>query len=710
VIRTRLDRLDRDARDLLRAASVVGLEFTSAVLAAVAPPDLDVAGSLAALKERGLIRQTRVIPEPAYRFQHALTQEVAYDSLLQRQRQILHGQVGRAIESIHEHHLQDQFGILARHFAEAEDWSKAVEYGHRFARRAWQLSQFDDARSALDLTMEWIGKLPDEEGRPLLIRLLFDKQQVCEVLGDRAQQEDAIDRLLAILEPMGDPPELIAAYARQAEMLAGAGRFGEGEQMLDRALALSRRLGDRSGERDTERSLSFLCWLQGRSEDALAAADRALALDRAAGDPDRIVGDLTNRGAILRSLRRFDEAIATLEEALRLAAPDTGLGDLSRHVETLYVLHTVYRDMGDLEGAEPHLARALEIAGEDRFRVQLPFPMSAMANLFLERGEIDRAIDMFRRGIELNRQSRYAFGLAHNLRALGEVLLGLGRSDEALPYLREAADLARRLVDRSSEAAILARTAPVLEERGQSDEAAQAWQRLLDLTRDRGDEAVMTGALKGLARVAESAGHADRALRFLREALPHTRDALRGDLLNEIGVREWKRGNYEAALETFREAHDVFEPLGHAASAGLMINSIGACLLKLERWDEARHALEAGVRAHAAAGEPLLEGHALALLGDVAMAQADAVRAVDCYEQSLAVRRRIDDRRGAAWMHVSLARALAPRDAARADAEATRALALAEDLGDADILAAARAWQLAGEQTTESTSHMADED
>ena len=170
-------------------------------------------------------------------------------------------------------------------------------------------------------------------------------------------------------------------------------------------------------------------------------------------------------------------------------------------------------------------------------------------------------------------------------------------------------------------------------------------------------------------------------------------NARRGDVLNEIGVREWKRGHYEVALATFRDAHDLFEALGHAASAGLMSNSIGACLLKIGRLDEARTTLDAAVRTHAAGGEPLLEGHALALLGDVAVAQADIPRAASCYERSLAVRRRIDDRRGAAWMHLSLARALAPLDASRADAEAAHALALAEDLGDADILAAARAWR-----------------
>jgi hypothetical protein len=120
--------------------------------------------------------------------------------------------------------LHEQFGILARHFAEAEHWPKAVEYGRKSARRARLLGQFDDARAALDLTMEWTGRLPDVRARHQpLIELLIEKEQVCEVLGDRAQQQATLDRLLATLEPDGDRPELIVAHTRQAELLGRQG-------------------------------------------------------------------------------------------------------------------------------------------------------------------------------------------------------------------------------------------------------------------------------------------------------------------------------------------------------------------------------------------------------------------------------------------------------------------------------------------------------
>lgn len=688
VIRARLDRLDRDALDLVRRASVVGREFTTSILAAVAGDELDVPAGITALKERGLVRQTAVVPEPAYRFQHVLTQEVAYDSLLQRQRQLLHGQVGAAIEAVYAAHLHEQYGILARHFAEAEHWPKAVEYGRRFARRTRQLSQFDDARAALDLTLDWTVRLPDEPERDRqLVDLLFEKEQVCEVLGDRAGQQDTIDRLLTILEPGGDQPKLIAAYARQAELLAGARRFAEGERLLDRALAMSRRLGDRNGERDTLRSLSFVLWLQQRGVEALDAVDRALVLDREDGDVARVAGDLTNRGAILRSLGRFDEAISVAQEAVRLTGADGE--DQSRLVEALYVLHTIHREMGDLAAAEPFLARALEIAGEDRFRVQMPFPTSAMANLLIERGEIERALDLYRRAVDIGRQSRYAFGLVHSLRGLADVLVGTGRVDEALPYLRETADLARRLADRDAETAVLAQTAPLLEHRGQNEEAAQGWQRLLDLTRDEEGRPETVRALMGLSRAAERAGHIDRAIRFLREAVPRCDEDARGALLNEIGIREWKRGQFGPALDTFREALAIFERIGEAEHAGLMMNSIGACLLRLDRAADAESTLEDAVRAHAARGHPVLEGHALALLGDAARAQGNTGRATASYAQSLALRQTLGDRLGEGWMRQHLAEAYREAgDEDRAREEAALAAAIGRELGNEELAAA----------------------
>jgi tetratricopeptide (TPR) repeat protein len=396
----------------------------------------------------------------------------------------------------------------------------------------------------------------------------------------------------------------------------------------------------------------------------------------------RIAGDLTNRGAILRSLGRFEEAIADLEEAVRL----TESIDPGRRTEALYVLHTVHRARGDEEAAERYLERVLEISGDARLRVQMPFPMSAMANLLVARGETVRAIELFERAIEIGRQSRYAFGLAHCLRGLGELLVRAGRPDEALPHLREAADLARRLVDRDAEIALLEQTASILAAKGQHRDAADCWERLLELTRENGPLQIAARALRGLAACAEQAGHVDAAVRWMREVLPLCDGVERGNLLNEIGIREWSRGRVDRALDAFREALALFERLSQPTPAGLMLNSIGSCLLRLERLDEADEVLRRATDVTSSSGQLLLEGHALGLRGDVALARGDPRAARGFYERSLALRQRSGDRRGEGWMSHHLARACrAAGDLDLARDHASRSAAIAEQIRDGEL-------------------------
>ncbi|HET7188423.1 MAG TPA: AAA family ATPase, partial [Gemmatimonadaceae bacterium] len=109
VIRARLDRLHRDAREVLRLASVVGREFTRRILELTMPNEGRLPNALEALKVAGLIQQTHVVPEAAYRFKHVLTQEVAYDGLLEHRRRELHGRVGAAIESLYQDRLDEHF-------------------------------------------------------------------------------------------------------------------------------------------------------------------------------------------------------------------------------------------------------------------------------------------------------------------------------------------------------------------------------------------------------------------------------------------------------------------------------------------------------------------------------------------------------------------------------------------------------------------------
>jgi hypothetical protein len=176
VLKSRLDRLDPEAREVLRCAAVIGRQFGLELLSRVVPSRPRVQGALDTLRSAGLIQRTGLVPEPTYRFKHALTLDVTYESLLERQKKERHAVVGSAIEDLHAERLEEQSAQLALHFAMAEDWDKAIHYGLLAAKRAAGLWRLPETVEMLVRTRGWIERSGKDsaERNSLLVPLLLE--------------------------------------------------------------------------------------------------------------------------------------------------------------------------------------------------------------------------------------------------------------------------------------------------------------------------------------------------------------------------------------------------------------------------------------------------------------------------------------------------------------------------------------------------------
>jgi tetratricopeptide (TPR) repeat protein len=154
VLAARIDRLDDGPKWALQCGAVLGREFTKTLLEMLVGGE--VGAQLQELKRSELLFERRA-PERAFVFKHALTQAVAYDGLLESRRRELHGHAGRAIERLAADRLDDQYELLAYHFARSDDREKAAEYlilaNRKAAARnamAEAISYFYDAVAVLE--------------------------------------------------------------------------------------------------------------------------------------------------------------------------------------------------------------------------------------------------------------------------------------------------------------------------------------------------------------------------------------------------------------------------------------------------------------------------------------------------------------------------------------------------------------------------------
>src|SRR5262245_28949346 len=98
-----IDRLLPKAKRLLQVAAVIGMDVAFLLLQAIAEqPEELLQQSLTHLQATEFLYETRLFPEPEYTSKHALTHEVAYNSLLLEQRRVLHARIIEALSGVYD--------------------------------------------------------------------------------------------------------------------------------------------------------------------------------------------------------------------------------------------------------------------------------------------------------------------------------------------------------------------------------------------------------------------------------------------------------------------------------------------------------------------------------------------------------------------------------------------------------------------------------
>ncbi|MBV8450854.1 MAG: AAA family ATPase, partial [Deltaproteobacteria bacterium] len=136
IIASRIDRLPADEKDLLQTLAVIGTEFNLGVVRALSDKSDDELNRMFNdLQLAEFIYEQPAAGEVEYTFKHALTHDVAYNSLLTERRKLLHERTAQAIEALYPERLEDHLTELAHHFDRSGNVSKAVEYHSRAGTR-----------------------------------------------------------------------------------------------------------------------------------------------------------------------------------------------------------------------------------------------------------------------------------------------------------------------------------------------------------------------------------------------------------------------------------------------------------------------------------------------------------------------------------------------------------------------------------------------
>jgi class 3 adenylate cyclase/tetratricopeptide (TPR) repeat protein len=515
VLAARIDRLPPEEKRLLQTAAVMGTEVPLTLLQAVVElPEEALRLSLTRLQDAEFLYEARLFPELVYTFKHALTQEVAYGSLLQERRRVLHARIVAALETLARDRVAEQVERLAYHALRGEVWDKAVTYCQQAGARAHDCAAFREAVAYFDQALQALAHLHehgDTRGLALEIRLalghalnvlgeygrhlalLGEAETLARALDDRARLEQVLAWMTSSLTVTGDPDGAMAA----------------GQQ----ALALAVELGDSALQVQASYTLGVTYDAIGDFGLAAELLRRNVeAADRESGTPsaDLRIRSQARLAWTLSALGAFAEGRRHGEEALRLAMLE-GRGDTPIAVHRcLGLLHLA---KGDLEHAIRVLEQGLALCRASGHRNMSPTIAGGLGYAYALQGRLaeGRALveEAIREGISTGALQNHSLWVAR----LSEVCRLAGHGDEAWQHARQAFDLARQHKARGNEAVALHQLGTVYAHAAPPDvaQAEAHYHQALTLANELGMRPLVAHCHHGLGTLYGTLGRREQA-------------------------------------------------------------------------------------------------------------------------------------------------------------------------------------------------------
>jgi class 3 adenylate cyclase/tetratricopeptide (TPR) repeat protein len=522
VLAARIDRLPPEAKRLLQTAAVIGTEVPLPLLQAIAElPEAALHGSLAQLQAAEFLYETCLFPDHEYTFKHALTHEVAYSSVLQEQRRVLHARIVEALEALVGDRLAEQVEHLAHHALRGEVWDKALAYCRQAGEKAMARSAYREAIGYFEQALGVLPHLPEQ--RDILEQGVDLRLALRTALGPSGNLERTLSYLReaeSLAMTLDDPRRLGRVLVFMASHGNQVGAYDQAIAAAQRALAL-----DSTGGEVALRAHQYLGQAYEARGDYRQAIDSTVASLERTRRHERFgqlfLPSVTSHARLAMchaELGMFTDGRVLGEEGLRIAEEVAPPGNLMRAYHGLGLLAL---RQGDLTTALPLLKRALGICQDADLPVFFPMMAAALGAAYILDRRIADAVSLLTQAMEQTiAPERVIYQVLCGL-ALGEAQLLAGRLEEALAFTERTLVLARERQERGHEAYALRLLGDIAAHRTPPDvdEAAAHYRQALALAGELRMRPLQAHCHHGLGTLYATLGQREQACAALTTAI-----------------------------------------------------------------------------------------------------------------------------------------------------------------------------------------------
>lgn len=472
VLMARIDRLPEIPKRLLQTAAVIGRDFPLRLLKVVWEEPGSLETPLQELQRLEFLYERIDVEEPEYSFKHALTQEVAYTSLLASRRQALHAAVGQALEQLFADRLEEAYARLAYHYAKTPETRKAVTYLTRFADQAARSFAHAEAVTALQEALTHAERLPAAERSRWILEIVLQQVHSLILLGHFSATLNLLRQYQPCLDELQEPRLAGPYYFWRGLMYALLGDRQRSDDYAQQALDEAGRTGDAATLGKACYVLSMNRYWAGQPLQGVEYGRQAVSHLASVAEPYWLGMAHAYLSLNAYLLGEFETALAALERARSIGTTldnarllsvaawitgwfyatwgewDTGIDWCRQSLETspdplntagaLGYLGAAYLEKGDVSQAIPLLEQSIAQWHRFHFPQLQGWFTALLGEAMLLSGQLDSGHDLAIQGLAMAQNVQFRYGVGVAQRVLGRIAQMRGALDEAAEYLSEA--------------------------------------------------------------------------------------------------------------------------------------------------------------------------------------------------------------------------------------------------------------------------------
>lgn len=409
IARARIDLLPVGLKEVLYQASAIGREIEIKLLQKITNlEDKVLLETVKKLQKQEFIEGVEKAPNSSqyFVFTHSIIQEIAYHSLLFKDRKNLHIKIGSVIEEMYFSKIDSKVEELAYHFKNSNDKEKAAFYLNKAGDKAQSLYAFSNAVNYFQDCINILETSKPKKKRLIKFSEIYNKLSFSQsIIGERKKSEISLTKALEYCKKTKDKDNESFVLMSMGNLYGDMGKWDKAIEYFQDSLLIGEEVNNLRRKARTIKSMGVVYLFKGDTE---------------------------------RGYKYLKDSLKICEKIKAEALYAMVLNNIG-----------IYYDMvGEWENAAKYYKKSLSISKKLNNIIQMSNIMGNLGFAYSSLNESEQAIHYFKESIKISERIGDIYNKGINLIHLGEEYLKKDKFNKTKYYIIRAEEIFKILEDK----------------------------------------------------------------------------------------------------------------------------------------------------------------------------------------------------------------------------------------------------------------------